>query len=435
MDPAEFKKQRRKRSIIYHTVFSAIFLTLGVYLLISLQALILPMVLGFLAAYLCMPLLDMLRRNGVPKGAGILILFLVFVILIMFISREVVRLIPDEQEMLELQVNLQYQINEQYRAYMGIEDLAEDEDGNLLYQVFGEELDPMMSTLNRFLMLDEYEREQFEELRNTYDHEGNPIISNHTWRHYQQNLEELNYLGIDEEMIEVQDEGEEEAEATREHSLIAEIISVASIWLIMPVVFLFMLVDDGRLKKSLISLVPNTYFEMGLTALDNVDRAIGNYLRGTFMEVVAVAATLWILLVMIGLDWGISIILSLIAGIANVIPFFGSVVGLVVIALYALMESHMGEINPWLPFIQADHLLLWSVVVVMLVQLIDNVYFKPVIFGSVVDLHPLVVFLAAIAGSVMFGFIGLLFAIPVIVVLKELYGTIHRELKAYFLIY
>lgn len=435
MDQTEFKKQRRKRSIIYHTVFSVIFLSLGVYLLISLQALILPMVLGFLAAYLCMPLLDMLRRNGLPKGAGILILFLAFIILIMFISREVVRLIPDEPEMLELQVNLQYQINDRYRAYMGLEDLAEDEEGNLLYQVFGEELDPMMSTLNRFLMLDEREREKFEELRNIYDEDGEPLISNHSWNHYQQNLEELNYLGIDEEMVEVQEEEAEEAEAPREHSLIAEIISVASIWLIMPVVFLFMLVDDGRLKKSLISMVPNTYFEMALTALDNVDRAIGNYLRGTLLEVVAVAVTFWILLVMIGLDWGISIILSLIAGIANVIPFFGSVVGLVVIALYALLESHMGEISPWLPFIQADHLILWSVVVVLLVQLIDNVYFKPVIFGSVVDLHPLVVFLAAIAGSVMFGFIGLLFAIPVIVVLKELYSTIHRELKAYFLIY
>lgn len=436
-DPQHLKSQRQKRSVVYYTIFSIVFVALAIYLLVSLQTLILPIVLGFLSAYLCIPLLDMLRRNGIPKAVGIIILFLAFFMIIMFVSREVVRLIPDEKEMLELKVNLQYQINDRYREYMGISDLDGNEEGNIFYEVFGDELNPMIITVNQFLMLDDEETELFEEYRNTEDDDGEPLISNHIWHHFEQNLEDADQMGVEEELVRFDDEGDEEVkqEDTGEESLIAAIINIASIWLIMPVVFLFILVDDGRLKKGLMRVIPNTYFEMALTAIDNVDQAIGNYLRGTFLEVLAVTLSFWILLFLIGLDWGVSLLLALIAGLANILPFFGSIVGLVIIALFALMEGHMGEINPIIPFIHADHLMLWSVLVVLIVQLIDNIYFKPVIYGSVVDLHPLVVFLAAIAGSVMFGFIGLLFAIPAIVIIKELYGTIHRELKAYFLIY
>ncbi len=435
----ELRQQRRKRSVVYYSLFSIVFLALSVYILVSLQSIILPIVLGFLAAYLCIPLLDMLRRNGIPKAAGILILFASIFIIIFYVSREVIQLIPDEKGMLELRVNLQYQLNDRYREYMGVEDFDGADEGNLFYEVFGDELDPMLQTINTFLMLDDEETEAFEEYREAEDEEGEPLVSNHTWHHYEQNLTDINQMDLEDDIVQVDEDEESEEELVEDeaadHSLIAAIINVASIWLIMPVVFLFILVDDGRLKKSLISLIPNNYFEMALTALDNVDNAIGNYLRGTFMEVLAVTISFWALLILIGFDWGVSLLLALVAGVANILPFFGSVVGLVIIALFALMEGHMGGINPLLPFIQPDHLLLWSVLVVLIVQLIDNIYFKPVIYGSAVDLHPLIVFLAAIAGSVMFGFIGLLFAIPVIVILKELYGTIHRELKAYFLIY
>lgn len=425
-------QKRQKRTRIYYAVFSIICVPLFIYLVYMLQALILPVVLGTLAAYLCFPLLSWFRRNAIPKGAGIMILFLGFILLLFLTTRELIRLIPDELEMMELRVNIQYQVNEAYTDYLGLE---EDQNGNLVYRILGEELDPMMRTFNRYMLLDDDEMTRFQAYRDSTDQYGDPVIPEQSWQHYQQIENRFDHLRMDVQQDGVEQEqraGATAQEEMDERSLIAAIINIASIWLIMPMIFLFLLFDDGQVKKNLIRLVPNSYFEMALTAFDNVDKAIGNYLRGTFLEIILMSATFWVFLVVIGFDWGISIILSLIAGFANVIPIFGSIVGLVVIAAYALIVD---SINPMLPFITIDNVLIWSAVVVLIVQIIDNVAFKPFVLGKAVDLHPLVVFVGAIAGSIMFGFIGLLFSIPVIVIIKEIYTTIHYQLKAYFIIY
>lgn len=394
-------------------------------MLISAQALILPFVFGAIAAYIGLPLLTRLNHIGIPHGFSILILFLVFVLSVYLISRETIRFVSDDLQMMELKINTQYQFNDRYIHYFDLND-SEDQQGNLIFNIFGDEMEPLRESFNRIMVLDEEESQLLEEYRNTLDDYGEPLISDQTWENYLYNQRQFGHLLDDAEA-----DQPDETELMRD-SILGSLFGVLSIWFIMPVVFLFMLVDNGHLKKVLIRSIPNTYFEMAFTALDNVDRAIGNYLRGTAVQVLLVSLSFWILLILIGFDWGISLFLALIGGLTNIIPYFGSVIGLAVISIYSLIVP---EISPVIPFIDTDNLILWSIAVVLIVQLLDNIYFKPVIFGKITNLHPLVVFLGAIAGSIMFGFWGLLFAMPVIIIVKELYTTIHRQLKAYFIIY
>ena len=209
------------------------------------------------------------------------------------------------------------------------------------------------------------------------------------------------------------------------------IFDAISLWIITPLSFLILLFDDGRLKKALVHAVPNQYFEMTLTILDNINDALGRYLRGTFLECFLVGLSFTVCLSLIGLDLQWAATIGIIAGLANAIPFLGPAIGLLVGMGYAIMAE---DINSVLPFINNDNLLLAIIIVVAIVQLADNAVFQPYVLGNAVDLHPLVVILGVMGGAVIFGFAGMLFAVPAIMVVKVIVSTLFRQFRAYYII-
>jgi predicted PurR-regulated permease PerM len=92
------------------------------------------------------------------------------------------------------------------------------------------------------------------------------------------------------------------------------------------------------------------------------------------------------------------------------------------------------EVSPVLPFINSGNLLPAILVVVAIVQLADNAIFQPYVLGSAVDLHPLTVVFGVMGGAVIFGFTGMLFAIPAIMIGKVVITTLFRQFRAYNII-
>ena len=86
--------------------------------------------------------------------------------------------------------------------------------------------------------------------------------------------------------------------------------------------FIFMLFDKGKTLKFFVQLVSQSFFELALTVVDEVDMAIGNYLRGTILECSLVGATLCLGLYLIGIEFNVSLIIGLVAGFTNAIPFW-----------------------------------------------------------------------------------------------------------------
>lgn len=423
-------KIRTTRSRVFYTVTAIVGISTLFYLIIALQTLILPVLLGIVAAYICQPLLSLMFRNGIPKWGSILILLGGFLLIIFMLVRYVVNLVPGEFEQLELRVSVQQNINERYQYYMGLDDALQQ--GNMMHDFVGPEIDPMMDTFNRWLFLNETDQKKLLQWAEATDSPAAANIRSQLDSMRGIRLYTNPDVRVAERMAIVEMEEESEVAADDDRSLLLSVLNVLSLWLVMPVMFLFFLLDSGQIRRGFISLVPNTYFEMILTAMERVDRAIGNYLRGTLIETLLMAVTLWILLILIGFDLGVGMILALISGIANAIPIFGMFIGIVICVIYALI---LDDISAVLPFVTVQNLILWTVVVHLVAQAIDNAVFKPFVLGKAVALHPIVVFLGAIIGSIMFGFFGLLFAIPTIVILKEVMGTLYRELKAYFIIY
>lgn len=200
----------------------------------------------------------------------------------------------------------------------------------------------------------------------------------------------------------------------------------------MPFVFVYALIDNGKTRKKLIHLIPNAYFEAALTTLHSVDKAIGTYLRCLISNMFLIGALFSVLLRIIGFETVPALLIGVLNGVLNAIPIIGSLVGLIIILLYAIIIENPVTI---LPFIDRESIILWAFIIYCFVQIIDNVVFKPFLMGKAINLNPLVIIFAAVGGTIIGGAIGILLAIPIVLIANVGFYTLRTELKRYFLIY
>lgn len=420
--------ERLKRSRVFYTILTLFVISVITILLWTLNALILPVIIGLISAYIAMPGLRLLMKQGIPKWLGIAILFGGFIFVVFILGRQVFSLLPDEKEQLELRVNIQYKLYTSFQDFQHNDTNSPTKD--LLFMVFGQELTPVLNSIVDFISLNPEEELKLYDLSKI---SKNPI-KNLTLKRY----EELKKAGYVTESGTAAEGTSEKKFAfnpfasTPGNSRIAALLSAISNWILTPFVFIFLLFDDGEIKHTFLELVPNRYFEMSLTTMDNVDNAIGSYLRGTLTESTLVGLCFIIGLLLVGFEMQAAVLIGIVAGVANAIPFLGPVIGLVVGIAYAMIVEN---IDPILPFISGESAILSVVIVVIIVQLLDNAYFAPVILGKAVNLHPLVVIIGVSGGSILFGFTGMLFAIPSIVIINVVIATVFKQLKAYYIIY
>ncbi|OGG96905.1 MAG: hypothetical protein A2527_00040 [Candidatus Lambdaproteobacteria bacterium RIFOXYD2_FULL_50_16] len=424
---------REKRRMWVLSVSGVLFLLTTLALVWALRALILPSIVGALGAYLCKPLLNRMKHRGVSNSLAIVILFAAFFLIIMLLSKQIQSIIPDNAGKLELRVRIQYRLNQKFSQILGIEDGGK---GNMVYNMLGRDLLPMMDKVNSAIMLERDERKQF--IRSYRLRFDDSFLEQKYFQYFLANVNaDKERMGsrygqpVDLDAASNLEGDPSGANAKPATSTLTKIGNLISIWLAAPFVFLFLLLDEGEIKKNLVYLVPNRYFEMVLTVLDNVDDAIGKYLRGTMLECSLVGFTFFVCLWVVGFELKWALLIGLVAGISNAIPFVGPAIGLVVGMSYALVVENY---EPLLPFIDPNSMILWVTISVLIAQGLDNAVFQPIVLGSAVSLHPLVVIIGVMGGSILLGLPGMLFAIPTIVVVKVVVGTLFSEMKSYRII-
>jgi predicted PurR-regulated permease PerM len=417
-------KDRQNRSRVFYFVLFLFFLTVFGYLLVALSNLILPVVLGTLAAYISLPAVNYLRRKGLPKGIAILILLGIFSFIIFVIGEKIISFIPSEEESLELRVQLQYKLNENFLDFLGKKDFKSE--GNIIDNLIGKELYPIFKTVNSFLALDDKEKKIFKHYADSIKIPQRVLFFfNENQKHpFEALVSKNNKDSANSKILSAVPD-------VTYHSKIAVFLKAISNWIILPFVFIFVLIDEGEIKNFLLSIVPNRYFEMVFTTISNVDKAIGNYLRGTILQSTLVGMTIFIGLLLIGFNIQAAILIGIIAGISNAIPFLGPIIGLLTGLLYALIVEGIDPLLPFLP----DNPVVGVIIVVVIAQLLDNALFQPLVLGKAVNLHPLVVVIGVTGGSIIAGFWGMLFAIPTIVIFKVVIANLYKQAKEYFIIY
>jgi predicted PurR-regulated permease PerM len=129
-----------------------------------------------------------------------------------------------------------------------------------------------------------------------------------------------------------------------------------------------------------------------------VDSNFSNYIRGQLLDAAIVGVLSAVALEIIGIDY--AIIIGIISGICNMIPYIGPLVGTILAATMGLLS---GE----------PIMILWAIIAMQVVQQIDNNLLAPKIVGDSVGLHPVFTMLAILIGGSLGGLIGMLIAVPV----------------------
>jgi predicted PurR-regulated permease PerM len=417
--------------LLFKSVAATAGIVLAAFLLWGVRSLIVPVVVSGLLAYICRPLVGGLERYRLSRGIAVGLLLIVFVFAALFVVDRIRAIMPNEAGSVEFKVRALHAINERYRALMGLD--ATLAKGNRVYQFLHADSDPLLDRVNQLLALTPQERSQF--LASRTETANTPAGSDSLLDQDRANLQTLDVR------TRMAHAGSRAAGPARPAagqaaapplstplSVLAQILST---WIVAPLVFVFLLRDTGEIKRGLLSVVPNRLFEPALTVLADLDHALGDWLRGLFLECCLLGITVILLLAIIGIPLRWAVAIGLFTGTTNVVPYLGSAVALLGGLAYALLAH---DIHPLLPMVAADDLAIWVIVAVGLAELIKNAVYEPLVLGGAVKLHPLVVVIGVMGGAILFGLVGVLLAIPTISVFKVFVSSTARQLKSYGLI-
>lgn len=190
---------------------------------------------------------------------------------------------------------------------------------------------------------------------------------------------------------------------------------IASLALI-PVLTFYLMLDWPKLMLSIQNLLPRPMEGKVLGLIQECDEILGAFLRGQFVVMIALSLIYSFGLKIVGLD--IAFLVGLVAGLGSIIPYFGFTVGIVIATIAAIFQF-----QEFLP-------LAWVWTVFVIGQIIEGWVLVPYFVGNKVGLHPVVVIFSILAGGQLFGFFGMLLAIPAASVILVLLRYARRRYLA-----
>ncbi|MDX1810511.1 MAG: AI-2E family transporter [Gammaproteobacteria bacterium] len=200
--------------------------------------------------------------------------------------------------------------------------------------------------------------------------------------------------------------------ATLSKSGMAIIAWVANIGLI-PVLTFYLLRDWDILVDKVRNLIPRRYEPIVVKLVTDSDAVLSAFLRGQLMVMMALGAIYSIGLWIVGLEF--SLLIGMLAGLVSFVPYLGFIVGIGVASVAAIVQFH-------------DVVHLFPLFLVFGVgQIAESFLLTPLMVGDKIGLHPVAVIFAVLAGGQLFGFFGILMALPVAAVIMVLLRHAHDQ--------
>jgi predicted PurR-regulated permease PerM len=187
----------------------------------------------------------------------------------------------------------------------------------------------------------------------------------------------------------------------------------------------FLLVDFGLFRKKIISVIPNKYFEVSISALTKIEHLLSNYLVGLIIQMTTIFTMVSIGLGIFSIEYAMTI--ALFAAVANLIPYLGPLLGAAFAIIITLVQA-----GPELETLNSMLVLLFKIgSVFIVVQITDNILIQPLIFSKSVKAHPLEIFVIIFAAATLAGVVGMILAIPVYTILRVSVNELSSGYKQY----
>lgn len=183
-------------------------------------------------------------------------------------------------------------------------------------------------------------------------------------------------------------------------------------FILAPILAFYILKDWKHIGRRVMAFFPLKWRESLAGLGEDIDRVLTGFIRGNLLDAVIVGILTGIGLSLVGMDY--VILLSILTGITNLIPYFGAIIAAVPVLVLAFLKS--------------TTLALQALIVMVVVQQIESNIVAPVVLGESVGLHPIAIVFALLAGGSLFGVWGLLLGVPVAAVIRIIFCYIYSNL-------
>lgn len=197
-------------------------------------------------------------------------------------------------------------------------------------------------------------------------------------------------------------------------NLIGVISSIVVVIATLPIILYYMLKDGHKLSPILLGLFPRKYRKEGQDMLSDIDSALSGFIVTRVILNVVLGIMLYIGFLFIGLPY--SLLLAVISIPLNFIPYVGSLLASIPVLIVGFIES--------------PSMAIWSLVIILVAQQIQDNVLSPIIYGKSLDVHPLTTVVIVLVGGDFFGIIGVLIALPVYMIAKIIFMRIYEIIVA-----
>lgn len=173
----------------------------------------------------------------------------------------------------------------------------------------------------------------------------------------------------------------------------------------------YLTLEENGVEKFFRSILPKIYENRLIPIFEKSTHRIGRWFQGRLLLSLAIGLFSWLGFYLFGVEY--SGTLALLAAVLDVIPIIGPIFASLIIFLAALADS-------WLIGI-------WVIVFFVILQQLEGVLLAPLIMGKTTGLSPLVVLIALLIGAEIAGLIGFLLAIPLAIIVQEIFGESVRK--------
>lgn len=177
------------------------------------------------------------------------------------------------------------------------------------------------------------------------------------------------------------------------------LFNLLALLFVTPIVAFYLLRDWDRMVARIDGWLPRSHAPLIREQLRLLDATLAGFVRGVGLVCLLLAAFYAVALTLIGLDYGL--VVGIAAGLVSFIPYFGALAGVVVATALALFQF-----SQWLPIALV-------VTTFAVGQAVEGNFLTPRLVGARIGLHPVWMLFALFAGGALFGFVGVLLAVPV----------------------
>lgn len=192
---------------------------------------------------------------------------------------------------------------------------------------------------------------------------------------------------------------------------VTRIFDIIVVVTVIPVLVFYFLKDTERIKGWLIKWIPEKHHHRAHDILYSIDKSLGNYIRGQLLVALFVSVATFVSYYFF-LDLKYALVLAIIMGFTNFIPYFGPIIG----ALPAVAIA----------FTVSPNLAILVMVTVFVIQLIESNLLSPYIVGKSIHIHPIAIIFALIVGGKVGGVLGMLLAVPLLTIINEIIKQVRK---------